>query len=63
MMSEVELSIYNMLGQRVTTIVSESQPAGEHKIEWDGTGFASGTYYYNIVIGGFRDVKKMVLLR
>jgi len=61
--SEVELSIFNVLGQQVATLVSERQPAGEHQIEWDASGFASGIYYFQITASDFQDVKKMVLLR
>jgi rhodanese-related sulfurtransferase len=38
----VELSIYNSLGQKIITLVSEKQEAGYHQIEWDASGFASG---------------------
>lgn len=61
--SEVEMSIYNLLGQEVATLVSERQQAGYHKVEWDASDFASGIYYYRIVTGEFDDVKKMVLIR
>jgi len=61
--SDVELSIYNVLGQKVATIVSTRQEAGIHQIEWDATEFASGVYYYKIQAGEFVDVRKMVLIR
>jgi hypothetical protein len=61
--SNVELSIYNILGEKVTTLVSEKQNAGHHQVEWNASGFASGVYYYRIEAGEFVDVKKMVLLR
>jgi hypothetical protein len=59
----VELSIYNLLGQKVTILVSERQKAGHHQVEWDASGFSSGIYYYRIEAGEFQDVKKMVLLK
>jgi len=59
----VDLSIYNMLGQKVAVLVSEKQSAGSYQVEWDATGFASGVYFYILQAGDFRDVKKMVLLR
>jgi hypothetical protein len=49
----VDLSIYNMLGQKVVTLVSEKQNAGNHQVEWDASGFASGVYYYRIEAGEF----------
>ena len=63
MTSEVELSIYNLLGQKVVTLVSEKQKAGQYQVQWDATGFPSGIYYYMIKAGEFSQVKKMVLVR
>ena len=59
----VELSIYNLLGQKIAILVSEQQQAGKHQVSWDATGFPSGIYYYVLKAGEFRQVKKMVLLR
>ena len=59
----VDLSIYNLLGQKVATLVSEKQNAGFHEVDWDASGFASGVYYYRIEAGEFQDVKKMIVLR
>jgi flagellar hook assembly protein FlgD len=59
----VELSIYNLLGQKVATLVSERKAAGDHQVEWDATGFSSGIYYYQIRAGEFQAVRKMILLR
>ncbi len=59
----VYLSIYNLLGQKVATLVSERQAAGYHQVEWDASSFSSGIYYYRLEVGEFREVKKMVLLR
>jgi len=61
--NDVELSIYNVLGQKVITLVSEKQKAGHHQVEWDASGFPSGVYYYVLKAGEFRDVKKMVYLK
>jgi hypothetical protein len=59
----VDLSIYNLLGQKLATLVSEKQSAGNHSVEWDASGLASGVYYYRLQAGEFVDVKKLVLLR
>lgn len=59
----VELSIYNNIGQKVTTLVSESQQPGEHLIIWDAENMALGVYYYRIVAGDETKVKKMMFLR
>jgi hypothetical protein len=63
MTSDVNLSIYNLLGQKVTTLVSKRQQAGYHQVKWDASGFTSGIYYYRIETGEFQDVSKMILLR
>jgi hypothetical protein len=59
----VDLSIYNLLGQKIITLVSQKQNAGSHQVEWDASGVTSGVYYYRIEAGEFQDVKKMILLR
>ena len=61
--SKVDLSIYNVLGQKIVTLVSEKQKAGDHQVEWDASRFASGVYFYILRAGDYRDVKKMVLLK
>lgn len=71
MISEVELSVYSLLGQKVTTLVSERQPAGFYQVEWDAGNLASGVYLYRLEtydpsqgIGhGFVETRKMVLIR
>ena len=62
--SNVELSIYNLMGQKVATLVSASQPAGHYEVTWDATGFPSGIYLYRLETNtGFSQVKKLVLLK
>jgi Zn-dependent metalloprotease len=61
--SGVELSIYNILGQKIVSLVSEKQVAGTYAVEWDASGLASGIYYYRLDAGDFQDMKKMVLLK
>jgi poly(beta-D-mannuronate) lyase len=57
----VQLNIYNIIGKKMVTLVSERQNAGHHEVEWDASGFASGIYYYMIRVGEFQVVKKMIL--
>jgi PKD repeat protein len=61
--NSVDLTIYDMLGQKVETLVSEKQAAGHHQVEWNAENLPSGVYYYMIKSGDFRDVKKMILLK
>ena len=62
--TEVELSIYNILGQKVASLVSEKQPAGRHTVEWDASGFASGVYFYRLnTESGFIQTRKLIVLK
>jgi len=66
--SEVEISIFNLQGQKVTTLVKEYQIVGTHKIIWNGIdesdrSVASGVYLYRLQVGDFMMIKKMLLLR
>jgi hypothetical protein len=46
--SQIDLSIYNLLGKKVETLVSEKQRAGKYQVEWDASCFASGVYFYQL---------------
>ncbi len=62
--SYVILKIYNILGEEVTTLVSERLAAGKYTHEWDATGFSSGVYLYLLETGkGFTQIKKLILLK
>lgn len=61
--SEVEVKVYNSLGCEVACLQSCGQPAGEHKIEFNGKSFPSGIYFYCIKAGDLIQTKKMVLLK
>jgi hypothetical protein len=61
--NDVELSVFNSLGQKMVTLVSERQGAGHHQVEWDASDFTSGVYYYRIRAGKYVNVKKMILLK
>jgi photosystem II stability/assembly factor-like uncharacterized protein len=66
--SLVNLSVYNMLGQKVKTVLSENQIAGNHTAKWDGTNdrgepVASGIYIYQLQAGKYVQSKKMMLLK
>jgi hypothetical protein len=60
--SFVTLSVYNTLGQQVTTLVNDTQEAGYHEVRFDGVNLASGVYFYRLQTGGFVQTRKMLLL-
>jgi len=64
----VELAIYNILGDKIKTLVSGYQVAGSYTIKWQadsdgGTSVASGVYFYKLTAGDFSETKKMTLLK
>ncbi len=67
--ADVELTVYNVVGQPVRTLVAEYQSAGRYAVEWDATNdsghsLSSGMYFYRLQAGGeFLKVKKMLLLK
>jgi hypothetical protein len=66
--SKVTLTIYNILGQEVRSLISKNLNAGYHTIKWDGTNnfglkVASGVYLYRLNAGSFVASKKMVFLK
>ncbi len=61
--SEVKLTVYNLLGERVANLVLGYMPAGYHSYHFEDHNLASGVYYYQLKAGDFKDVKKMLLLR
>ena len=65
---EVQISIYNVLGQQVKTLVNDSHQPGYYSVQWDGTNGAgnilpNGLYIYTIDAGNFSSVKKLVLMK
>lgn len=64
----VNVEIYNILGQQVKSLVNEYQDAGNYVITWNGddesgSTVASGVYFYRVSAGQFKDIKKMVLMK
>lgn len=66
--SEVKIEIYNILGNKITTLVNEAKEPGVHTINWDASFMASGLYLYQILIENesgqkFLQQKKMMLIK
>ncbi|MEW6412116.1 MAG: choice-of-anchor V domain-containing protein [Candidatus Zixiibacteriota bacterium] len=65
---EVELAVYNVLGQKIKVLHSGALAAGTYATEWDGTradgaAMASGVYYYRLQAGAFDESRKMTLVK
>jgi spore coat protein CotH len=61
--SPVEISIYNLQGKKITTLIDEFFSAGNHKITVNTNGLKSNIYLYKIVAGKFSNVKQMVVIK
>lgn len=66
--SRVNLTVYNVLGERVALLLSQVLSPGEHTTIWDGTGdhgkaVSSGVYLYTLTVGKFSETRKMLLLK
>jgi flagellar hook assembly protein FlgD len=64
----VQLRIYNLLGELVCEPVHEFLPAGEHRFSWDGKDSAgrptpTGVYLYKLTTKDYIETKKMILLK
>jgi hypothetical protein len=59
----VRLEIYNLLGQKVGTLVDEYQQAGQKTVNWEAKDLSSGIYFYKLTAGDFTATKKMVLTK
>ncbi|MFQ5868974.1 MAG: M28 family peptidase, partial [Candidatus Zixiibacteriota bacterium] len=61
--SHVRLEIYNLAAQWVQTLFDGQQQPGTHSVVWDGSGTASGIYFYKLTAGNSSEVKRMTLLK
>ncbi len=59
----VRLEIYNILGQKVATLVDGKQRTGYKTVRWDAGSLSSGIYFYRLQAGDFVQIKKMVLIK
>jgi hypothetical protein len=65
---KVNLSVYNIKGQLVRTLVDENRQAGDHSVTWHGVdnnnnSVASGVYFYKLEANGTQEMKRMVLIK
>ena len=64
----VKLDVYNLLGQKISTLINEEMIAGYHTVTFsanirDGKDFSSGVYIYTLSVNNFTTSKKMLLLK
>lgn len=66
--AEIEMGIYNLLGQKLVTLVDDARPAGEYRVQWDGRdeegyALATGVYLYCLRAGEYVETRQLMLLR
>lgn len=65
--SNVRLTVFDILGREITTLVNELRPAGTHSVRWDASSFPSGVYFYRLEARNptqsFIETRKMLLLK
>lgn len=59
----VKISVYNILGKEIKTLVSEERNPGSYEVTFEANGLASGIYYYTIRTGDFTQSRKMILMK
>lgn len=61
--SHVNLTVYNMLGMEIATLISESRKAGSHQVTWNAESVSSGMYIYRLTASGQTLTGKMLLMK
>jgi hypothetical protein len=61
--SHVTLEVFNVLGQRVASLVDQEMEAGKYTVEFDGSSISSGIYFYRLNSDDFTETKKMVMVK
>jgi flagellar hook assembly protein FlgD len=61
--SDVQISIYEISGNLVKTLVNDYKTSGYYQVIWDASDLSSGVYFYKINAGSFYDVKKCILIK
>jgi len=58
----VKMKIYDVLGSELLTLVNENKSEGKYQIRFDGTNLPSGIYFYSLIAGNYKEVKKIIKL-
>ncbi|MCX6164600.1 MAG: T9SS type A sorting domain-containing protein [Ignavibacteriae bacterium] len=61
--SKVKLSVYDILGNKIMSLVNQKQEAGSYSVDFDGSKLSSGTYIYKIETSDFSSTKKMLMIK
>ena len=59
----VSIKIYDILGNKINTLVNQEKPVGTYELTLNASNLPSGVYFYRIQAGSFVETKKMILLK
>ncbi|MBD3170732.1 MAG: T9SS type A sorting domain-containing protein [candidate division Zixibacteria bacterium] len=59
----IKLEVYNLMGQKVESLIDGNMQAGQHSISWDASSYSSGIYFYKLSVGDKVFTKRMTLLK
>jgi hypothetical protein len=59
----VKLTVYNVIGSKIATIVNEYKPGGSYSVQFNGSNLASGIYLYRLESGNYSAAKKFILMK
>ena len=62
-MGQTFLSVYDLLGREVATLVNEQLQPGSYEVTFDGSQYTSGVYFYKLKVGDYVETKKMLFLK
>jgi len=61
--AHVKLTLHDILGREIATLVNEEQTAGWKEVEWNASSVSSGIYFYKLSVGSFVETKKMMMVK
>ncbi len=60
---DIELTVFDVFGSEIETLINQRQPAGIYSIDFDAPNLSSGIYFYRLIAGSFSQTKKLILLK
>jgi len=61
--SQVQIKVFDVLGNEIETLVNEEKPAGTYELTWNAVNLPNGVYFYQLKAGEYTAVKKMILIK
>ncbi|MCC7159079.1 MAG: T9SS type A sorting domain-containing protein [Ignavibacteria bacterium] len=61
--SDTRLIVYDMLGKEIETLVNQELREGTYEVDFDGSKYSSGVYFYKLITRDFAETRKMILLK